>query len=318
MTVPTWRARDVRREIDVVEEVVRFELEDVPPTLPERTVMFGRLTHDQRLRRVVEEVLVGAGLSEAYTYSLQAEDPDPQALELPEPLSAFQRVLRTTLLYGLVGAAGHNVDAGNEDVALFEIAHVYLPSGAERPDEPWRVGGIVAGGYLRAKGVVEVLFEALKLEPRFERAEHPFMRAPASASVQGGWIAQLDPRLLDGEWGAFELDLAELFAGVPERVLYEDVITYPALKQDLAFAVDEDVPAGDLIAAAREAAGPELREMRVFDVYRGEQVGTGRKSIAFRVAFQSPERTLTDEDAAELRERIVAALAERFGATLRA
>ncbi len=136
VTVPTWRARDIRREIDVVEEVVRFELEDVPPTLPERTVMFGRLTHAQRLRRVVEEVLVGAGFSEAYTYSLQAEDPDPNALELPEPLSAFQRVLRTTLLYGLVGAAGHNVDVGNEDVALFEIAHVYLPSGRERPDEP--------------------------------------------------------------------------------------------------------------------------------------------------------------------------------------
>jgi phenylalanyl-tRNA synthetase beta chain len=318
MTVPTWRARDVRREIDVVEEVVRFELEDVPPTLPERTVMFGRLTHAQRLRRVVEEVLAGAGFSEAYTYSLQAEDPDPNALELPEPLSAFQRVLRTTLLYGLVGAAGHNVDVGNEDVALFEIAHVYLPSDGERPDEPWRVGGIVAGGYLRAKGAVELLLETLKLEPRFERAPHPFMRTPACAAVVGGWVAQLDPRLLDGEWGAFELDLAELFAGVPERVLYEDVVTYPALKQDLAFVVDEDVPAGDLIDAAREAAGPELREIRVFDVYRGEQAGPGRKSIALRLAFQSPERTLSDEDAADARERIVAALAERFGATLRA
>ena len=97
-----------------------------------------------------------------------------------------------------------------------------------------------------------------------------------------------------------------------------DVITYPAVKQDLAFVVDEDVPAGDLVAAAGEAAGPELREMRVFDVYRGEQAGEGRKSIAFRVEFQSPERTMTDEDAAALRDRIVAALAERFGAALRA
>ncbi len=105
---------------------------------------------------------------------------------------------------------------------------------------------------------------------------------------------------------------------MPERVLYEDVITYPALKQDLAFVVAEDVAAGDLVAAAREAVGPELRSMRVFDVYRGEQAGPGRKSIAFRVEFQSPERTLTDEDAAAMRERIVAALAERFGASLRA
>ena len=105
---------------------------------------------------------------------------------------------------------------------------------------------------------------------------------------------------------------------MPALVPYEDVITYPAVKQDLAFAVDESVAAGDLIAAAREAAGPELRELRVFDVYRGEQVGEGKKSIALAAAFQSPERTLSDDDAAAIRERIVAALAERFGAELRA
>jgi phenylalanyl-tRNA synthetase beta chain len=136
--------------------------------------------------------------------------------------------------------------------------------------------------------------------------------------VQGGWVAQLDPRLLEGEWSAFELDLEELFADVPERILYRDVITFPAVKEDLAFAVAEEVRAGDLVAAAREAAGPELREMRVFDVYHGDQVGAGKKSIAFSVTFQSAERTLSDEDAAVLRTRIVDALRERFGAELRA
>ena len=96
------------------------------------------------------------------------------------------------------------------------------------------------------------------------------------------------------------------------------MITYPPVRQDLAFSVPEDVAAGDLVAAAREAAGEELREMRVFDVYRGEQVGEGRKSVAFAVAFQSPERTLSDEDAARLRDAIVDALGQRFGAELRA
>jgi phenylalanyl-tRNA synthetase beta chain len=90
------------------------------------------------------------------------------------------------------------------------------------------------------------------------------------------------------------------------------------VRQDLAFTVPEHVPAADLVAAAREAAGEELRDMRPFDVYHGKQVGDGRKSIAFAVNFQSSERTLTDEDAAELRERIVAALSDRFGAELRA
>ena len=96
------------------------------------------------------------------------------------------------------------------------------------------------------------------------------------------------------------------------------MITFPAVKQDLAFIVDEGVAAGDLIAAAREAAGPELRDLRVFDVYRGEQVGPGKKSIALAAAFQSPERTLSDEDAAAIRQRIVQALSKQYGAELRA
>jgi phenylalanyl-tRNA synthetase beta chain len=315
---PYWRARDVRREIDLVEEVARFRLEEVPPMLPLRREMFGRLTHEQRLRRAVADVLAGCGFFEAYTYSLQADDPNPQALVLPEPLSELQRVLRTTLLFGLVGAARNNVNAGNEGVALFEVAHVYLPSGEPLPEERWRLGGIAQGDFFVAKGAVEQVFSALKLEPRFERAPHPFMPSPACASVRGGWVAQLDPRLLEGEWSAFELDLAELFLEVPERVIYEDVITYPPIRQDLAFSVSEEVSAGDLVAAAREAAGPELREMRAFDVYRGEQVGQGRKSIAFAVTFQSPERTLSDEDAARLRAAIVDVLKTRFQAELRA
>ena len=98
---------------------------------------------------------------------------------------------------------------------------------------------------------------------------------------------------------------------------YEDVITYPAVRQDIAVAVPEEVAAGDLVAAAREAAGPELREIRVFDVYRGEQVGEGRKSVAFSVAYQSAERTLSEEDAAAAR-RDRRRARERFGAELRA
>ena len=101
-------------------------------------------------------------------------------------------------------------------------------------------------------------------------------------------------------------------------MLYKDVITYPPVRQDLAFSVPEEVTAGELVSAAREAAGPELHEMSAFDVYRGEQVWAGRKSIAFAVTFQSPDRTLSDEDATRLRMAIVEALAARFGAELRA
>jgi phenylalanyl-tRNA synthetase beta chain len=318
VTVPTWRARDVTREADVIEEVARFHLNEIPFTLPLRRSPGARLTRDQRLRRLVEEVLVGCGCSEIYTTSLLPSDPDPNALRLPTPLTSDQAVLRTTLLEGLVTSAASNLDAGNEEIRLFELARVYLPPADPRPDEHWRAGGIVAGGLAPAKGIVETLHRALKVEPRFERARLPFLHPGKAARFEGGWVGDLHPERLEGEWGVFEVDLPTLFARVPERLVYEDVITFPALRQDLAFAVPETVSAGDLVDVAREAAGPELREMRPFDVYRGTQVGEGRKSIAFAVSFQSPERTLTDEDAARLRERIVEALAERFSAELRA
>jgi len=315
-TVPTWRARDVTREADLVEEVVRFHLSDVPFTLPRG--LAGVLTRDQRLRRLVEEVLLGCGLSEAYTSSLVPDDPAPDALRLPVPLSAEQAVLRTTLVQGLLESARRNVDAGNERIALFEVARVYLPSGEAKPDEHWHLGGIAEGGFFRAKGILEVLYGALHVDLRVQPARRPQLHPGKAARFAAGWLGELHPSLLEGEWGVFEVDLAALFSEVPERLVYDDVITFPAVHQDLAFIVDETVLGGDLMVAAQEAAGPELREMRVFDVYRGGQIPEGKKSIAFSVAFQSPERTLSDEDARDLRERIVAALAERFGAELRA
>jgi phenylalanyl-tRNA synthetase beta chain len=315
--VPTWRAGDVTREIDLVEEVARFDLERVPATQPLRSELNGRLTGAQRIRRRIQDTLVGFGFAEAYTWSLLPDDPVPGAIRLPEPLSTEQAVLRTALADGLIASAAKNVDAGNEDVALFELAHVYLPSGEELPDERWHVGGIVEGGFSRAKGTVEALYAVLHVEASFERSSH--LRFPgAGARTEEGWVLELADDRLPGAWGVFELDVDALIARVPELIVYEDVITYPALKQDLAFAVRDSITAAELVAAARAAAGPELREMEAFDVYRGEQAGEGRKSIAFRVSFQSAERTLSDEDAAALRERIVSALAAQYDAELRA
>ena len=318
VTVPTWRARDVSREVDLIEEVARPLLDRIPLTMPLRRHVRGRLTKDQRLRRVVEDTLVGAGLSEAYTWSLVATDPDPNAIRLPSPMTSDQAILRTTIVPGLIEAARTGVDAGADHVALFEIARVYFPSGEQLPDEYWRVAGVAMGGYAVVKGILETLYDALHLELRVARGSHPLLHPGKAAETEAGWLGELHPTFLDGAWGGFELDLETLFAAVPERIVYEDVITYPAVLQDIAVAVDEDVEVGALVDAAHEAAGELLREARVFDVYRGDQVGQGRKSVAIHLAFQSPERTLTEEVATEARARIVAALAERFEAELRA
>ena len=305
VTVPTWRARDVTRPVDLVEEVVRFRMQDVPATLPTRAAVSAQLTRDQRLRRQVEDVLVGAGFHEAYTWTLV---PDAEGrIPLSEPYSQEMAALRADLERGLVESAERNRNVGVEGIALFELARVFLPSAGDLPDEPWHVAGIVDGGFFRAKGAVETLYRALQVESRFEPGTGKGAQTPEGVV-----------RELAGEWGYFELDLDSLFERVSDLPLYEDVITYPAVKQDLAFVVAEEVPAIVLVAAAQEAAGPELRSMQPFDVYRGEQVGPARKSIAFRVEFRSPERTLTDEEAAALREKIVEALRSKFGAELRA
>ena len=226
-------------------------------------------------------------------------------------------VLRTRLLPSLIDAARRNAELGARGIALFEVARVYLPDG-ELPDERRHVSGIVEGGWGRARAVVETLYTALRAEPRFERTADEMLHPGKAAAVGAGTVGEVHPALSEGAWGAFELDLEELLAAIPAELKYEDVVSYPPVREDLAFSVPEEVSAGELVEAAREAAGPELRELRPFDVYRGEQVGPGRKSIAFAATFQSPERTLTDEDAAALRERVIEALRERFGAELRA
>ncbi len=312
--VPTWRARDVTREVDLIEEVARFKLADIPFTLPRREAMFGRLSRDQRLRRQVEDVLVGAGYGEVYTPTFVADGD----LRLPEPLSAEAAALRAVLYASLLDPARRNADAGAGDVALFEIARTYHDVGGELPEEHWHVAGVADGGFAEAKWAVEQVYAALGIEPGYERTSEPFLHPGKAARTAEGWLGELHPAVLDGTWSAFELDLDALAEAAPQVVAFAEVSPYPEVRQDLAFVVDEDVPAAEVLAAIREAAGGLLRELEVFDEYRGEQIGEGKRSLAFRAAFGSLEGTLTDEDVAPVRASIVDALATRFDAVLRA
>jgi phenylalanyl-tRNA synthetase beta chain len=313
--VPTWRARDVTREIDLVEEVARFKLPEIPFTLPRRDAMFGRLTREQRLRRQVEDVLVGGGYAEAYTPTFVAEGD----LRLPEPLSAEAAALRSVLYASLLEPARRNADAGEESVALFEIARVYRDVAAVLPEEHWHVAGVADGGFAEAKWAVEQIYSALGIEPAYERTSEPSLHPGKAARTAEGWLGELHPALLEGVWGAFELDLDALAAAAPRAGSFEEVSPYPEVRQDLAFVVSEDVPAAEILAAIREAAGELLRELEVFDEYRNpETIGEGKRSLAFRLAFGSREGTLTDEDVAPVRASIVDALATRFDAVLRA
>ena len=210
-----------------MEEVARAVLDRVPHTMPLRRSVAGHLSPLQRFRRIVEDVLVGAGFSEAYTWSLTASDPQPDALRLPDPMSGDHAVLRTTLLEGLIAAAKVNVDAGTDGVRLFELARVYLPSGEQLPEERWRVGGIAEGGWDAARAAVEALYGALHVPLEVRRASFDHLHPGKAAETDAGWLGELHPVLLEGSWGVFELDVEALMAPIPERVLYDDVITLP-------------------------------------------------------------------------------------------
>jgi len=259
---------------------------------------------------------------------LRLDDTDPAraAVRVANPMGAEQALLRTLLFPGLLESARRNLDAGRARVGLFQLGRVVLPApGEELPDQPVRLAGLIAGadtGFFDMKGVVELLARSLHVGLVVTPDHRPFLHPGRSARLgKAGVLGEVHPLVAEAfgievPVSIVEIDLDELDSG-GATPLYRDVITYPAVRQDIAVLVDSDLPAAELLAAIREAGGELLVGAEVFDVYRGPQVGEGRQSIAVHLAFQSPDRTLTDEDADAARTRIVEALAKRLDAELR-
>jgi phenylalanyl-tRNA synthetase beta chain len=336
--VPTWRANDTFREVDLIEEVSRIDgVWKVPTVMPPHADAIGKRDPDVRLRNRVIDVLLGTGLSEAVTVAftdetladrlrLAPDHPRRAAVRVANPMGADQALLRTVLFPGLLASARRNLDAGRDRVALFEVARVVLPApGEELPHQPVRVAGVIAGrdaGYQEMKGVAEALERALRVQLEVAAAPEPFLHPGRSARLgAGGTLGELHP-LVAREFGMeeqvslFEIDLAELETRDPTP-LYRDVVTYPPVRQDIAVVVGSEVTAAEVLAVIRAAGGELLAEADVFDTYRGEQVGEGRQSVAVHLQFQAADRTLTDAEADAARETIVAALRERLGGELR-
>ncbi|HEX2050611.1 MAG TPA: phenylalanine--tRNA ligase subunit beta [Actinomycetota bacterium] len=349
--VPSWRS-DVEREIDLVEEVGRLAgFDRLPETLPPGRA--GGLEPRQASERRVRRALAGFGLHEAWTSAfgsardlddlgLDEEHPARRVVELANPMSADESVLRTSLLPGLLRAVGRNAARGARSVALFEIAHVYEPGApGDLPREPLVLAAVVAGDrdprswhsgrtwdYFGAKGVLEATFEALGVEtPGAAPVAHmPFHPTRAAQVTFGGGalgaLGELHPEVCERfgvpeRAAAFEVALDPVLDAVPERVAAPDLPRFPAVYVDVAVVVDDAVPAqtvGDVVA---RAGMPEVVSAVLFDVYRGDQIPDGKKGLAYALELRSPERTLTDRDAAAVRDRIVGALRERTGAELR-
>jgi phenylalanyl-tRNA synthetase beta chain len=279
---------------------------------------------------------------------LPEQDPRRRAPVLENPLSEDQSLLRTTLLGSLLDVAAHNSARGTVDLRLFEMGSSFVQDGEPRAGaketgirEQAALGVLLSGrvepptwgapdppkaDLFAVKGVLEALGEALRVELECRPESQPFLHPGRSAAVladggQLGWLGELHP-LVAREWGiegaaVMELELDPLLALAAGEHAYRDVISYPVLRQDLAVVLPEGVPAGRVLETVRQAASQLLDEVGVFDVYGGPQVGEGKRSLALSLAFRAPDRTLTDEDVAPVRTRIVAALGE-LGGELRA
>jgi phenylalanyl-tRNA synthetase beta chain len=297
----------------------------------------------------VEDLLRDRGLLEAISYSFTSPHAlarlrltDAETLRVENPLSEDLSVMRPLILPGLLDAAQHNAAHGRAGIALFESAHVYLPGRGQTPShEPthisvlvteaapagWRTSTQQADFYV-VKALLEALMEAAGVEWHAREGGPPFLHPGRAATIVAadgselGWLGELHPLVLrewelDGPIAGFELDADRLFELAPQVSTYSDVTSFPAVLQDIAVIVPDHVSAERLAEVVREGAGDLLSALRVFDLYHGEQVGEGSKSLALRLEFRAPDRTLTDEEVAERRAAIEQAL-ESIGGRLRA
>jgi phenylalanyl-tRNA synthetase beta chain len=348
MAVPPGFRPDLEREIDLVEEVARrVGFGSIGRTVPKPAEQVGGLTHAQRDRRIAADALVGAGASEAMTVPLVA----PELLaafgltagvELTNPLRADESVLRMSLVPGLLRAAAFNAGHGNPDVSLFELGTVFFPpeGGSVLPDEREHVAAVVAGTLRRAPVEADRRFDAfdvvdlamavadalavagLMIEPEDApgwRAGHAGKLVVDHETI--GRFGEIDPQTaatvgLSGTVAAFEVDLGSLIAAARRDRAHVAPSPFPPSAVDLAFVLDDGVTAGAVEATLCDA-GELVEAIRIFDEFRRDELGPGRRSVAFNVRFRAPDRTLTDTEVADLRQRCIDAVIRTHGARLR-
>ncbi len=337
VTVPSFRP-DSSAEIDLVEEVARHHgYSKLGRTVPV-TSQVGALTPYQRDRRRVRQILTGAGVTEAMGTMLVGPG-DHKRSGLPEdgiaaadPMVREESILRTSLRPGLLRALEFNTRHRMPDARLFEVGHVYRRTSepAPLPDEQERLSVAIANGEgaVEAKRVWDVLVDRLRLvDVELEAGEVEGLHPTRTAKVLVGGAAvgevgEIDPDVarqwdLEGRVGWIDVDLQRLLAAPRRPEEITPVTRFPSSDLDLAFVVADTVAAGRVEATIRTAAGELLESVHLFDVFRGGQVGPGRRSLAYRLRLRALDRTLTDDELARARDACIEAVQTSHPANLR-
>lgn len=330
VTVPSYRP-DIEIEVDLIEEVARLHgYDDIPAVLPYGDTTHGGLTAYQEFRDQVKEIMSGSFyeiinysfVSPRYSEMLHLADDSKlrDVIRVANPLSEEQSVMRTLILPGLLDTVSRNLARKNSSLAFFEMGSVFYPRAEGLPQEVLKLGAVVAGklesnwvkreiemDFYYLKGVVEnLLFKLGMVQLSWEEAEEPGYHPGRSAAIKCkgkalGVIGEIHPLVLNNfdikpRACAVELDMETLFELSQQRVMMEQITRYPAVERDLAIIVDDQTKAVEALEVIRAQGGDLLQNVVIFDIYVGEQVPQGCKSMAFKMTFQSAERTLTEAE----------------------
>jgi phenylalanyl-tRNA synthetase beta chain len=356
VTVPTWR-HDVTREADLFEEIGRiFGYNNIPDTLPKGHAMQGGEGYGEEIQTIIRESLVASGLYETVTFSfshprildalrMAADSSLRKAIPLLNPITEDFPILRTTLLGNTLEVIAYNINRKVDDVKVFEMGTVFLPKDlplTELPIENQMLVGAITGkryptawnqgrdivDFYDLKGTVETLLQDLGIANyRFAPSEHPSLHPGKTAAIfagdtEIGVLGEVHPLVqeafgLSKQVYMFELSVDSLIAAAALIPQYQALPKYPAITRDLALLVDNAIPATRIISTIQKAGGSLLKEVTIFDVYTGEQVPTGQKSMAFALVYQAQDRTLTDKEIEEVQKSILEELSSSLKAQIR-
>jgi phenylalanyl-tRNA synthetase beta chain len=348
VTTPYWRS-DINLEVDLIEEVARvIGYDSIPTTMLASTLPQQNPEPIIGFRQKVSQILTGFGFQEVITYSLTSREVmaklfqrplEPEPISLANAMTTEQDCLRTSLRGNLLIALAANRRHEDGTIMLFELGRVYLSRDSELPDEPEILCGLLESSgekkswhssqealdFFDAKGVMESLLSQLGLEASFEESDDDGLKPGSRAAVvvggdRIGVVGELHPSVAEafditGEVYLFEMEMAALLPHTLGYKTFQSIPRFPAVVRDVALVLDNDVSHRRVVDIIRSF--PLVKEVTLFDVYTGQQLPAGKKSLAYRISYLSAEHTLTDEDADKVQQKILKRLSGELGASLR-